>query len=44
MAPLKVTGVFDGPTAAAVKRFQREAGLAADGVVGPQTRPRAAWR
>ncbi len=38
--PLKVTGTFDAPTAAAVKRFQEEAGLAVDGVVGPQTRPR----
>lgn len=38
--PLKVTGVFDELTVAAVKGFQREAGLAPDGVVGPQTRPR----
>ena len=36
---LKLTGVFDEATTAAVKRFQQEAGLAVDGVVGPQTRP-----
>ena len=36
---LKATGVFDPLTTTAVKRFQREAGLQADGVVGPQTRP-----
>jgi hypothetical protein len=36
---LKPTGVFDGLTTAAVKRFQQEAGLEVDGVVGPQTRP-----
>jgi hypothetical protein len=36
---LKLTGVFNTATATAVKRFQREAGLLADGVVGPQTRP-----
>jgi len=34
------TGVFDARTTAAVKEFQREAGLAPDGVVGPQTRPK----
>jgi len=39
-APLKPTGTFDGPTVVAVKRFQREASLEADGVVGPQTRPK----
>jgi rare lipoprotein A (peptidoglycan hydrolase) len=38
--PLERTGTFDGPTSAAVKRFQREAGLQDDGVVGPQTRPK----
>ncbi len=38
--PLKVTGTFDASTEAAVKRFQQEAGLEVDGVVGPQTRPR----
>lgn len=36
---LEVSGRFDAATAAAVRRFQREAGLAIDGVVGPQTRP-----
>jgi hypothetical protein len=36
---LKPTGIFDAATATAVQRFQREAGLEADGVVGPQTRP-----
>jgi Putative peptidoglycan binding domain/Lytic transglycolase len=34
------TGVFDARTTAAVKEFQHEAGLAPDGVVGPQTRPK----
>jgi hypothetical protein len=34
------TGVFDARTTAAVKTFQREAGLAPDGAVGPQTRPK----
>jgi hypothetical protein len=33
-------GRFDAPTTAAVQKFQREAGLAPDGVVGPQTRPK----
>jgi hypothetical protein len=37
---VKATGVFEDRTLAAVKAFQREAGLAPDGVVGPQTRPR----
>jgi peptidoglycan hydrolase-like protein with peptidoglycan-binding domain len=37
--PLEVNGRFDAATAAAVKRFQGEAGLQPDGVVGPQTRP-----
>ncbi|HZO60694.1 MAG TPA: peptidoglycan-binding protein [Solirubrobacterales bacterium] len=36
---LKLTGAFDAATADAVKRFQREAGLTVDGIVGPQTRP-----
>jgi hypothetical protein len=36
---LKPGGTFDGATTAAVKAFQREAGLAVDGIVGPQTRP-----
>jgi hypothetical protein len=31
------TGVFDAPTEAAVKAFQRKAGLTADGIVGPRT-------
>ena len=37
---LEVTGRFDEATAAAVRRFQQEAGLETDGVVGPQTRPK----
>ena len=37
--PLVPHGTFDEPTEQAVKRFQRTAGLAVDGVVGPQTRP-----
>ena len=38
--PLERTGIFDSLTSVAVKRFQREAGLRQDGVVGPQTRPK----
>ena len=38
--PLRVTGRFDAATGTAVRRFQREAGLQPDGVVGPQTRPK----
>jgi rare lipoprotein A (peptidoglycan hydrolase) len=38
--PLTVTGRFDAATAVAVRRFQHEAGLQTDGVVGPQTRPK----
>jgi hypothetical protein len=34
-----VDGSFDAATELAVEQFQRNAGLAADGVVGPQTRP-----
>jgi hypothetical protein len=34
------TGVFDARTTAVVKKFQHEAGLVPDGVVGPQTRPK----
>jgi hypothetical protein len=37
---LEVTGRFDEATATAVRRFQKEAGLETDGVVGPQTRPK----
>jgi peptidoglycan hydrolase-like protein with peptidoglycan-binding domain len=37
---LKTTGRFDEATAGAVRRFQQEAGLQTDGVVGPQTRPK----
>jgi peptidoglycan hydrolase-like protein with peptidoglycan-binding domain len=37
--PLELTGRFDAATTAAVRRFQREAGLQLDGVVGPETRP-----
>ncbi len=37
--PLVPHGTFDEPTEQSVKRFQRTAGLAVDGVVGPQTRP-----
>jgi peptidoglycan hydrolase-like protein with peptidoglycan-binding domain len=37
--PLAANGAFDGPTEQAVQRFQRDSGLAVDGVVGPQTRP-----
>jgi hypothetical protein len=37
--PLTVTASFDDPTEQAVKNFQRSAGLAVDGIVGPQTRP-----
>jgi hypothetical protein len=38
--PVKVSGNFDAATTSAVRRFQSEAGLAVDGVVGPQTRPK----
>jgi hypothetical protein len=34
-----VDGSFDDATERAVRRFQQSAGLAVDGVVGPQTRP-----
>ena len=36
---LAANGSFDEATESAVRRFQRDAGLAVDGVVGPQTRP-----
>jgi peptidoglycan hydrolase-like protein with peptidoglycan-binding domain len=38
--PVKLSGTFDQATHIAVERFQREAGLAVDGVVGPATRPK----
>ncbi len=38
-ATLDATGSFDDPTEQAVKNFQRDAHLAVDGIVGPQTRP-----
>jgi peptidoglycan hydrolase-like protein with peptidoglycan-binding domain len=34
---LSVSGEFDSPTETAVKEFQESAGLAVDGIVGPQT-------
>jgi hypothetical protein len=37
---VETTGRFDSATGHAVRRFQREAGLETDGVVGPQTRPK----
>jgi hypothetical protein len=36
---LSVDGTFEEATKRAVQAFQRDAGLAVDGVVGPQTRP-----
>jgi Putative peptidoglycan binding domain/Lytic transglycolase len=36
---LAVSGTFDGATELAVERFQHDAGLSVDGIVGPQTRP-----
>jgi hypothetical protein len=37
--PLEATGSFDSATKQAVERFQRDARLSVDGVVGPKTRP-----
>lgn len=37
---IETTGRFDASTGDAVRRFQREAALQTDGVVGPQTRPK----
>jgi hypothetical protein len=37
--PPHANGLFDGVTETAARRFQRDAGLAVDGVVGPETRP-----
>mgnify|MGYP001405754021 CR=1 FL=1 len=42
-APLPGDGVFNKKDAAAVKRFQRDNGLAVDGVVGPATAQRLAY-
>ncbi|HXH97814.1 MAG TPA: peptidoglycan-binding domain-containing protein [Gaiellaceae bacterium] len=39
---IKATGVYDGKSATVCRRFQREKGLVADGVVGPDTW-RATW-
>jgi peptidoglycan hydrolase-like protein with peptidoglycan-binding domain len=36
---LGTSGTFDEPTERAVERFQRAAGLAVDGIVGPRPRP-----
>ncbi|MFH7598968.1 peptidoglycan-binding domain-containing protein [Streptomyces racemochromogenes] len=38
--PVAVTGTVDAATVDAVRRFQRERGLDADGRVGPRTWPR----
>jgi peptidoglycan hydrolase-like protein with peptidoglycan-binding domain len=37
--PVEPSGEFGAPTEQAVMRFQRDARLLADGIVGPQTRP-----
>ena len=36
---VRATGAFDESTDAAVRAFQRDAGLTVDGIVGPETRP-----
>jgi peptidoglycan hydrolase-like protein with peptidoglycan-binding domain len=38
LAQGEITGVFDTRTEAATKEFQRQLGVAADGIVGPDTR------
>ncbi|MGO4704070.1 N-acetylmuramidase domain-containing protein [Dyella sp. 2RAB6] len=35
--PVTLTGLYDPPTEAAVRRFQRDAGLVVDGIAGPRT-------
>jgi Putative peptidoglycan binding domain/N-acetylmuramoyl-L-alanine amidase len=34
---VSASGIFDGPTEAAVRQFQRDHGLVPDGIVGPRT-------